>query len=171
MSNTIAQDETALKVAAHAYSVARACREAQGKSDLPEWNHVPDIKKTYLSNAARCGLNGGTVWEVWAYSVGATPDDATSTLWREKEPALRLIPTVFHAVTQAVATMVTEGIEPGELPSSDPNQLNLFDDTTPLLEDEEGSAPEELEELGTDSEESSEETSTANDEEASLASS
>tara|TARA_Y100001963_G_scaffold141101_1_gene208895 strand:+ start:2308 stop:2511 length:204 start_codon:yes stop_codon:yes gene_type:complete len=67
--------------------------------------------------------------------------------------------------------MVTEGIEPGELPSSDPNQLNLFDDTTPLLEDEEGSAPEELEELGTDSEESSEETSTANDEEASLASS
>ena len=171
MSDTIAQDETALKVAAHAYSVARACREAQGASDLPEWNHIPDLKKTYLSNAARCGLNGGAVWEVWSYSVGATPDEATPTLWREKEPVLRLIPTVFHAVTQAVATMVTAGIEPGELPSSDPNQLNLFDDTTPLLEDEEGLAPEELEEPGPDSEELSEETSTANDKDESLASS
>ena len=160
MSDTIAQDPTALNVAVHAYNVARACREAQGANDLPEWNHVPDLKKTYFSNAARCGLNGGAVWNVWAYSVGATPDDATTTLWREKEPILQLLPKVFHAVAHAVVTANAEGIEPGELPSGEPD---LLDDTTPLFEEEEGSAPEELEEPGLDSEESSEETSIVNE--------
>lgn len=160
MSDTIAQDPTALRVAAHAYNVARACREAQGANDLPEWNHIPDLKKTYLSNAARCGLNGGAVWDVWAYSVGATPDGATTALWREKEPILQLLPKVFHAVTHAVATADAEGLEPGELPSSEPD---ILDDTTPMFKEEEGPPPEELEEPGLDSEESSEETSNANE--------
>jgi hypothetical protein len=103
MSTPQTTDTLALNVAERAYEVARAARNAQGAQDLPSWSQVPDLKKLYLTNAARAALDGKEVWDVWSLSCGKEPDDATQVLWKGRPPLLQFLPKLFLHFGRAVS--------------------------------------------------------------------
>ena len=125
MSNTLPTSDTfAVVLAEKAYSIAKTAREAQGASDLPTWSQVPDVKKIALTNAARAAYDGADVWDVWAISCGAEPDDATAVLWRQKPQVLKLLPEIFWAFGQSLRAL-------NGLP-----QAPAVDTTTDILDDD-----------------------------------
>jgi hypothetical protein len=123
-------DQVAPLVAEQAYHIVRVCRLSDGATDLPEWDQIPEPKKSFLTKAARAALGGAEVWEVWAHSCGEAPTDATAMLWRQKPPVLQLLPKVYEGFGKAVALHTT-----GAVPAP---PRDLLDDEVPSfdLEDE-----------------------------------
>ena len=129
MSKPVPTDDAlAVLVAKQSYGIVKTSRQSDGATDLPEWEHIPGLKQTYLTNAARAALNGSEVWDIWAISCGETPNDATPVLWRQKPDALQLLPRVYEAFGKAVS-FHTKGEIPG--PSED-----LLEDEVPSLFEE-----------------------------------
>lgn len=124
-------DTVAAQVAEQAYQIVRVCRLSDGASDLPEWAQIPGIKQAFLTNAARAALDGKEVWEVWAFSCGEEPTEATATLWRQKPPVLQLLPKVYEGFGKAVALHTT-----GEIP--EPPSSILEDEVPSFFEAEPG---------------------------------
>lgn len=121
-----------LNLAIHAYTFARLVRLSQGASDLPEWDLIPSHKQLHFTNAAKAALRGAPVWDVWALSVGEVPNDAHSTLWRQKQPVYQLIPSAIHAFGEAI-----RGLVPSPVPAPE---------SVPPLEDTGSDLPPEIEE-------------------------
>lgn len=121
-------DAQATIVAEQAFNVARVARQAHGHTDLPEWHLLPPLKQSYFVKATRAALDGRPVWEVWAFSCGALPDDATKDLWLKKHTSLQFLPTVFYEFARAVnnAEPVAPNIlsdEVDEVPADTPSDL------------------------------------------------
>lgn len=118
-----------IKQAKAAYGIVKAAREAQGADDLPEWDQVPPEKQIALENAIEAAVKGEPVHVVWAHSVGAKIGPNTENLWSERPPILQFLPKVYFAFGQALATNLTDEVDPladhPELP------LDMVDDIPP----------------------------------------
>ena len=131
------EDKLASLVAAQAYNIVRISRVSDGATELPEWGSIPELKKSFLIRAARAALDGSEVWDVWAYSCGEEPTDATAMLWRQKPAVLQLLPKVYESFGKAVALHTT-----GEVPEP---PSDILEDEVPsfdLEEDEEDPEPQ-----------------------------